>query len=58
MRPDVCGIMVSVETREDGSQYLKAIEIREKIEQRTYKELKDAADKLKAELVIIGYNNE
>ena len=36
MKPNKCGVMVSVEYDKDGKQYLKVIEMREEIEYNVY----------------------
>lgn len=36
MKPNQCGVMVSVEYDKDGKQYLKVIEMREEIEYNVY----------------------
>lgn len=56
MRPDQCGVLVSVETNaETGQQYLKAIEIRESVDYQVHRELKEAATRLGTELVLVPY---
>ena len=46
MRPDKCGILVSVEIDENKKQYLKVIEIDKSVTFETYKRLDECAKKL------------
>lgn len=55
MRPDKCGIMVSVETNSDGSQFLRLVEVMPDPPQETYKRIYEAAKILGAKTVISRY---
>jgi hypothetical protein len=55
MRPDKCGIMVSVETGNDGVQFLRLIEIVPNPPQESYKRIFEAAKMLGARTVVNYY---
>jgi hypothetical protein len=46
MRPDKCGLMVSVEIDQNKKQYFKAMQLREFVGYEVYKKLDECAKKL------------
>lgn len=58
MRPDKCGIMVSVETTKDGEQFLRLIELWPNPPQESYKKIFEAAKMLGARTVITHYTEQ
>lgn len=56
MRPDKCGIMVSVADAEDGSQYLKVVELWPNVPYETYEKLNKCAKALNTVWVGIKYD--
>lgn len=56
MRPDKCGIMVSVADAEDGSQYLRVVELWPNVPYETYQKLNECAKALNTVWVGIKYD--
>ena len=56
MRPDKCGIMVSVGDAEDGSQYLRVVELNPDITPGTYEKLDECVKSLNTRWVGIKYD--
>jgi Fe-S-cluster containining protein len=56
MRPDKCGLMVSVET-DNGEQFLKAIEIWKEVPYSSYEKLDKCAKELGAKWVLVKYHD-
>jgi Fe-S-cluster containining protein len=58
LRPDQCGLLVSVETHPDsGAQYLKAVEITPHVPYETLEKLNQAAIKLNTQWTLIKYHD-
>lgn len=59
MRPDQCGLLVSVEkNKETGNQFLKAVEIWKDVPYETYQKIDRAARHLNTEWILIKYDND
>lgn len=57
MRPDQCGLMVSVENnKETGKQFLKAVEIWKEVPYESYEKLDKCAKTLGAEWVLVKHH--
>jgi Fe-S-cluster containining protein len=58
MRPDQCGLMVSVEYDKEGKQYLKAMEVTEHVPYESFQKLDECAKKLNTYWVKVKHNAE
>lgn len=59
MRPDIVGLMVSVENDKTGKQFLRSMETRpDNISYESYKKIENSAVKLQTYLKKVKYNNE
>lgn len=57
MRPDQCGLMVSVENNEEtGKQYLKAIEVWKEVPYSSYEKVEQAARKLNTDWILVKHH--
>jgi Fe-S-cluster containining protein len=56
MKPNLCGVMISVEHDTSGKQFLKVIELRHNISYEVYKEIQDFCDKNNTYYVRMEYN--
>jgi Fe-S-cluster containining protein len=56
MKPDMCGLIVSVKKDENGEQYLEAVEIIELVPYHSYMQLNQAAKKLNVKWIKVPYH--
>jgi hypothetical protein len=57
MRPDKCGLMVSVESNSDTQeQFLKVIEVWKNVPYKSYEKLDECAKKIGAKWVLVKHH--
>lgn len=58
MRPDRCGLMVSVENdKETGKQYLKVVEVWKNVPYESYEKLDECAKKIGAKWILVKHRD-